>query len=311
MWLNLALDPGISSMRSLFKRLNIRDINIDLSTFSKASSIRDPRIFYELFDQLKKRLEKEHTSPLDSPNSLVLFPLDSTIITATSKLLWQKDIHQIKLFSGVNLITGSPAGILIHFGQGHDSKYGDETIDATPQDGVAIMDRGFASLSRIKRLQDKKDQYFVVRIKNNMSLNMQPDGRYLIGTGNDQVTERVVWFCDCETKSEFRLVTNLPTTEDKGRDNEEISEFYRLRWQIELLWKFLKMHLQLDRFVTKNVNGIEIQIYASLIAYLILQLMSIPKEFGSKLLDKLRYLSAFMCEEISYVHWFRKLVPRC
>jgi len=36
------------------------------------------------------------------------------------------------------------------------------------------------------------------------------------------------------------------------------------------IWKFLKMHLKLDRLITKNLNGIAIQIYATLIAYLIL-----------------------------------------
>jgi IS4 transposase len=68
------------------------------------------------------------------------------------------------------------------------------------------------------------------------------------------------------------------------------------------------MHLKLDRLITKNVNGIQIQIYTCLIAYVLLQLVKIPKEFGDKLLDKLRYLQAFMCENISYVHWLQKLV---
>ena len=58
--------------------------------------------------------------------------------------------------------------------------------------------------------------------------------------------------------TEFRFVTNLPEDEEFGVSNEEITEIYRLRWQIELLWKFLKMHLKLDRMITKNVNGIEI-----------------------------------------------------
>ncbi|MFM7364397.1 MAG: hypothetical protein ACKO11_07840, partial [Cuspidothrix sp.] len=58
----------------------------------------------------------------------------------------------------------------------------------------------------------------------------------------------------------------------------------------------------LDRLITKNVNGIAIQIYASLIAYLILQLVSVPKEWGEKMLDKFRYLQACMCQQISYVH---------
>ena len=58
--------------------------------------------------------------------------------------------------------------------------------------------------------------------------------------------------------------------------NEEVSEIYRNRWQIEILWKFLKMPLKLDRLITKNINGVTIQIYMVLIAYLILQLMEIP-----------------------------------
>ena len=103
---------------------------------------------------------------------------------------------------------------------------------------------------------------------------------------------------------------NLPEEVEFGVSNEEIAEIYRLRWQIELLWKFLKMHLKLDRIITKNVNGIEIQIYCSLISYLILKLVKTPEIYGTSLLDKLRYLQAFMCQKMSYVHWFEELV-RC
>ncbi len=62
----------------------------------------------------------------------------------------------------------------------------------------------------------------------------------------------------------------------------------------------LKMHLKLDKLITKNVNGIAIQIYATLIAYLILQLVEIPQEWGDKLLDKLRYLQACMSRNQLY-----------
>jgi putative transposase len=303
-WLNFALDQSETSMRSLFKRLNIRGIDVDISTFSKASKTRNPQPFHQLFEQLRKELKRHQKIDFQK---LALFPLDSTIVTLTSKLLWSQGYHQVKLFSGIDLLTAEPGGISIHFGQGHDSKYGNITIDATPANGVSIMDRGFASLERIKELFQKQGRYFVLRIKNNVKLEMLENGKFLIGTGKKQVEGRVITFCNLEEGTEFRLVTNLPE-EERGISNEEIGEFYRLRWQIELFWKFLKMHLKLDRLITKNTNGIEIQIYACLIAYLLLQLVTIPKEFGTKLLDKLRYLQAFMCENISYVHWLRKLV---
>jgi putative transposase len=295
-------------MRSLFKRLNIRGETVDISTFSKASKHRDTKVFWNLFLEIQKEVKKKADINLDK---WVIFPLDSTIISLTSKLLWAEGYHQVKLFSGINLSTGEAGGIVIHFGQGHDSKYGDATIAETPENGVAVMDRGFCDLGRAKELQGQKDKYFVLRIKNNMRLKMQENGNCEIGTGKNKLEERVVIFSDMEEKTEFRLMTNIPREGERGMSDEEIRECYQKRWQIELLWKFLKMHLKLDKLITKNTNGIEIQIYSCLIGYLILKMLKIPKEYGEKMLDKLRYLQAFMCEKISYVHWLRELVARC
>jgi putative transposase len=77
------------------------------------------------------------------------------------------------------------------------------------------------------------------------------------------------------------LATNLTEFSD-----EEVAAIYSKRWQIELLWKFLKMHLKLDHLITKNLNGVKLQIYTVLIAYLILQPIEIPPFYGNKLLEK-------------------------
>ena len=103
-------------------------------------------------------------------------------------------------------------------------------------------------------------------------------------------------------------MTNLPVDGDAAVSDDEIREIYRLRWGVELLWKFLKRHLKFDKLISKSVKGIIIQIYSSLIAYLILQLISIPQQWGNKLLDKFRYLQACMCQKISYVHWFEEIM---
>jgi IS4 transposase len=251
-WMSFVMDQSQSSMRDLFKRLNVRGIDMDISTFSKASKNRDPIIFHDLFFKLRNELKKKNS--IES-KALVLFPIDSTIISLTSKLLWKEGYHQVKLFSGINLLTAEPDGILIHFGQGHDSKYGEETIAATPKNGVSVMDRGFCKLERIKDLIQDKERYFVMRIKNDMSLQMLKNGKFLVGTGTKKVECRIVNYCDLEERTEFRLATNLPDTGEFAVSNKEIGEFYRNRWQIELLWKFLKMHLKLDRLITKNKNG--------------------------------------------------------
>jgi IS4 transposase len=170
------------------------------------------------------------------------------------------------------------------------------------------MDKGFSSIKRIEELLGNKEKHFVLRIKNNITLEMLENGKCKVGTRKDAVEVRVVMFCDLEKRTEFRLATDLPSEGKCAVSNEEIAEMYVQRWQIELLWKFLKMHLKLDNLITKNENGIRIQIYSCIIAYLILQLIDIEEGFGKSLLDKLRYLQSFMCQHTSYVHWFRKIV---
>jgi putative transposase len=59
-WLSFALDQSQSSMRCLFKRLNVRGIDVDISTFSKASKVRDPMVFFQLFKKIREELHVEH-----------------------------------------------------------------------------------------------------------------------------------------------------------------------------------------------------------------------------------------------------------
>jgi hypothetical protein len=104
-------------MRDLFYQLNLPGIKVDISTFSKASKQRSPEVFEQLFKTLVKSLKSQASS-----HKIALFPLDSTTITLTSKLLWKLGYHQVKLFSGLNSVSSAIEGIFLHFGQGHDSQ---------------------------------------------------------------------------------------------------------------------------------------------------------------------------------------------
>jgi IS4 transposase len=299
-WIGFSMDQSLVSMRDLLTRVNSRGKRLDISTFSKASKNRDIEGFKKVLSMAIAKLEKK----IPKSKNKIYFPLDSTIITLTSKLLWKEGYHQVKLFSGLNNFSSGVGGVVIHFGQGHDSKEGEETINSIPENGVGIMDRGFCSKERIKKLSKNTNKYFVLRVKNNMNLKILENGHYLLGAEGNNVEVRIVNFCSLENNREYRIATNLSEAEFS---NQEIGEIYRRRWAIETLWKFLKMHLKLDNLITKNENGIRIQIYSCLIGYIILQLTEISEVIGNKALDKLRYLQSFMNENISYIHWFRKL----
>jgi len=64
----------------------------------------------------------------------------------------------------------------------------------------------------------------------------------------------------------LRLVTN-----DLDAPAEEIAALYKLRWEIELFFKWIKQNLKIKHFLGVSENAVKIQIYIALIAFLILR----------------------------------------
>jgi len=61
-------------------------------------------------------------------------------------------------------------------------------------------------------------------------------------------------------------------TNDLERPAVEIAALYKLRWQIELLFRWIKQHLKLRRFLGRSQNAIRLQVVAAMIAYLLLRI---------------------------------------
>lgn len=89
LWLAYVMDKSIVSMRDLFQRLNYQGIELEISTFSKANKKRSTQVFEDIITQLKNHLRNKK----GKEESWRLFPIDSTIISLTSKLLWSQGYH--------------------------------------------------------------------------------------------------------------------------------------------------------------------------------------------------------------------------
>ncbi len=138
-------------MRDLFYRLNHTWIKVDISTFSKACKSREDHKFYRIYNQLLHQLKKKN-----KVEALTLLPIDSTVITLTSKLFWKQNYRQVKLLNGINISQGNPTECLINFGQEHDAKFLDYIPTLIGSNEVGVMDRGFASWPFIEEMSDIK-----------------------------------------------------------------------------------------------------------------------------------------------------------
>jgi putative transposase len=148
----------------LFKRINPTGFEVDISTFSQANTHRSQEPFRKIYKQLNQLVSNAAHKNLH--NKYAICPIDSTIITLTSKLLWVLGHHQVKLFSALNLATGSPDDNLINFGNNHDYKFGLKMMSKLAANAVGVMDRGLARIKFIQKLV-QYNKYFVWRSKNN------------------------------------------------------------------------------------------------------------------------------------------------
>lgn len=147
---------------------------------------------------------------------------------------------------------------------------------------IYVFDKGYNDYKAFKRFCDNQTG-FVTRIKDNAVYQTiqtnQIEKHIHSGVLKDQIIEitvkedgcqsklklRKIRFYDRELKREFEFLTNL--FEMRA---DLVSAIYKLRWQIELLFKQLKQNFPLKYFLGDNENAIKIQIYCALIANLLM-----------------------------------------
>ena len=61
-------------------------------------------------------------------------------------------------------------------------------------------------------------------------------------------------------------------TNDLERSALAIGQLYKTRWQIELLFRWMKQHLRIRAFIGNNQNAIRLQIIAAMIAYVLIRI---------------------------------------
>jgi len=70
-----------------------------------------------------------------------------------------------------------------------------------------------------------------------------------------------------ENGQQIALLTN-----DMERSSIEIGALYKGRWQIELLFRWLKQNLKIRKFLGNNDNAIRLQLFAAMIAFALLRI---------------------------------------
>jgi hypothetical protein len=94
---------------------------------------------------------------------------------------------------------------------------------------------------------------------------------------------RHIIYRDPETKKVFHFITS-----DFAASAKIIAEIYRQRWAVELLFRWLKGHLNIRYLPSKNVNAAKTNLAMAVLVQLLLQLKKITDHFPGTLWGLLR-----------------------
>lgn len=174
---------------------------------------------------------------------------------------------------------------------------------------IYVIDRGLQSVRMMKEFEEKSVK-FIVRSKENRKFEevesyltsqgserwddwrVLKDSKVKLYTGipvqnkrgnvhhREEKVEtdfRLVVIRNEKTKKEFWFLTN-----EFELTSKEIADYYRKRWDIEVFFRFLKQDLNLSHLVSLNKNGIEVMVYMTMIASMLLLIYKKANALGYK-----------------------------
>jgi IS4 transposase len=184
---------------------------------------------------------------------------------------------------------------------------------------VYIMDRGYLDFIRLSRIH-QAGGWFVVRSKRGVryrEIESRPTSPAtdLIEIRSDQVVRlkseesrrtyreklrKVIIYVFEEKRSLVILTNNLQWSA------EEIAQFYKSRWQVELFFKWIKQHLRLHNFYGRSENAVRSQIWSAICAYLMVAILKKQLKVEKSLYEILQLISVNPFEKLSFCELLRQ-----
>jgi putative transposase len=251
------------------------------STLSDANMRRPLAIFAETFAKLSGLADRLVRREGDEMLRLI----DATPIPLGKVIAWAKRngrIRGLKMHVVHDPVCDNPT-----FADITDANVNDiEVGRAMPIDAncTYVFDKGYCRYDWWTRI-DRAGSRFVTRMKKSARFragrwrSVDPargDGFTIL----DDAEVRLVSKGDARLAIPMRRIrlrrddgTRLALlTNDLARSAVEIGALYKKRWQIELLFRWIKQHLKIRTFLGRNPNAIRLQLLAAMIAYVLLRI---------------------------------------
>ena len=304
------IETCINARRNLLYHSGIRG-NVTRTNLSYANEHRDARVFAAVAAVLMRRARRLYAGVKDALElDGELFAIDSTLIDLSLAICpwarWQGTQAAVKLNVLLEVANELPGFCTLVEGKDSDMNFLDDLIFIAGC--YYVMDRGYLDFKRLYRIT-RACAWFVTRLKSNICFYVV-ETRPVAGQEGvrcDQTIQlngnkaragyperlRRIHYYDKESGNELVFVTNnftLPAL--------VIAQIYKRRWEIELFFRWIKMHLKLRGFYSTTKNGVAVQIWTAICAYLLVAIAQREMALPGSLHRTLQLISTCAFEQI-------------
>lgn len=298
------------------------------STLSDANNKRTSDYFATVYKLLYQRyktfLIAQHFSLMigGEVNASDVEIFDSTTITLFKDILKGagrnsingKKKGGIKAFTKMNLAEGVPN--FISFGAAAKNETSFLKCLKLEKGSIAVFDKGFNKYKFYQQLTDE-GKFYVTRKKDNMKFEVleefavNEDVKFK-GITKDQrvrveykdqkvyrtVELRMIQFVDYITGETLEFITNI-----SKYSAFTITQLYKNRWVIEVLFKQLKQNFELKYFLSDSENGIKSQIWMALILNLLFTVVHKMSKETEDFSTMVMVAAKNMCSNVNFIKY--------
>lgn len=265
-----------------------------LGSLSESARVFDSELLKDIIEELSDQMPQVSRIPGLDESKGVLTAVDGTLIEAVAKMAWatwRSDRNGIKIHTQFEILKGVPVDMEVTDANTNEKAVLSETL----QPGrIYVLDRGYAKYQLLQEIRDAQSSFICricdsavfAEIQNNpLSEEAQSQGILFdkivtLGNKTKLTPVRLIAVkCNPHTKR-HHTARGGPEQGDQlwiatdrfDLDAETIATIYKRRWTIEIFFRFFKHVLGCRHLLSQCENGIELQVYAAIIACMLISL---------------------------------------
>lgn len=313
------IETTLRAMRPNLYHMGIRG-HVARSTLADANEHRDWRIYAEFAHVLiaqARTLYRADSFGIELEQAV--FALDSTTIDLCLSLFpwarYQRLHGAIKVHTLLNLRGDIPEFIHVSNGKMADVRVLDLLVPIPGS--LYVMDRGYGDFKRLYRFQQSA-AFFVTRARRRLQFQRHISrpvdkqtglrcDQTVVLTGVTSATDypepvRRIRYVDQQTQKGFVFLTNETTLPALV-----ITQLYKARWRVELFFKWIKQHMQINTFYGTSENAVKTQVWIAVSTYVFVAILKKRLQLKQSLYTILQILNLCLFEKRPILQVFSEL----